>query len=107
MGRVPAEVSALAVGDLALVGIPAEYFTMAARSIRAHAPFELTAVMALTNGKLMYVADGEAFFEGSMVYGAYPQQPAMCAPGTDRVLAEAALSALRTARVAQAASTEA
>ena len=103
-GRVPAEVCALAVGDLALVGVPAEYFTTAARSIREHAPFDLTAVMALTNGKLMYVADGEAFFAGSMIYGAYPQQPAMCAPGTDRVLAKAALRALRTAKAAQQAS---
>jgi hypothetical protein len=100
-GRAPAEVSALAIGDVALVGIPAEYFTTAAQGIRAHAPFGLTSVMALTNGKLMYVADSEAFFPGSMIYGAYPQQPAMCAPGTDRLLGEAALRALRTAKAAQ------
>jgi hypothetical protein len=103
-GRVPAEVCVLAVGDLALVGVPAEYFTTAARSIREHAPFDITSVMALTNGKLMYVADSEAFFDGSMIYGAYPQRPAMCAPGTDRRLAEAALRALRAAKAAQSGS---
>jgi aminoglycoside 3-N-acetyltransferase len=101
-GQAPAEVTALAVGDLSMVGIPAEYFTTAARHIREHGPFALTSVMALTNGKLMYVADADAFFEGSMIYGAYPQQPAMCAPGTDRMLSDAALRVLRAAKHAQA-----
>ncbi|MBI3971647.1 MAG: AAC(3) family N-acetyltransferase [Chloroflexi bacterium] len=107
-GRAPAEVNALAVGDFALVGIPAEFFTTPARRIREHAPFDLVAVSALANGKLMYVAESDAFFDGSMIYGVYPQQPAMCERGTDRALSEAALRTLRQAKAAQvvAAATE-
>jgi aminoglycoside 3-N-acetyltransferase len=101
-GRAPAEVTALAVGDFALVGIPAELFTAPAQRVRAHSPFLHTAVVGLANGKLMYVAEGEAFFEGSTIYGVEPDFPAMAQPGADRLLADAGLRALRQARAAQA-----
>jgi len=96
-GRAPAEVTALAVGDYALVGVPAELFTGPALRVRERSPFALTAVVSLTNGKLMYVADSEAFFEGSAIYGVEPDFPAMARPGTDRLLGDAALQALRRA----------
>jgi hypothetical protein len=102
-GRAPAEVAALAVGDYALVGVPAELFTAPAQRVRAHSPFPLTAVVSLVNGKLMYVAEGEAFFEGSTIYGVEPDFPAMARPGADRLLEDAALRVLRRARAAQAA----
>lgn len=102
-GQVHADVVAAAIGDFAIVGVPAELFTEPARRIREHAPFPHVAVAGLTNGNLMYVADREAYFEGSLIYGVMPQPEAMAAPGTDRALAEAALQALRAARSAQSA----
>jgi hypothetical protein len=96
-------VAALAIGGYGMVGIPAEYFTTPARRIREHAPFPVTAVMGLTNGTVMYVAEGEAFFPGSMIYGVHPHRTAMAAPGSDRVLSEAGLRALRQARAVQVA----
>ena len=82
-GQAPAEVAALAVGDYAMVGVPAELFTAPAQRVRAHSPFPHTAVVSLVNGKLMYVAEGEAFFEGSTIYGVEPDFPAMARPGAD------------------------
>ena len=97
-GRAPAEVSAIAVGDFAMVGIPAEIFTAPAQRIREHAPFSQTAVMALTNGCVGYVAEAEAFFSGSSIYGVYSSFSAMAEPGSDTTLCEAGIQALRQAK---------
>lgn len=102
-GRAPAEVTALAVGDFGMVGIPAEFFTAPAQNVREHAPFPIVAVTALVNGKLMYVAESEAFFEESEIYAVERNMPAMAAPGTDRVLSALALRVLRQVKRAQAA----
>jgi aminoglycoside 3-N-acetyltransferase len=102
-GKAPAEVTALAIGDYALVGIPCEFFTDPAMNIREHAPFPIVSVTALVNGKLMYVAEREAFFEESTIYAVEPDFPAVMQPGTDRILTEAALAALRGAKRTQAA----
>jgi hypothetical protein len=100
--RAPAEVTALAVGDFGMVGIPAEFFTAPAQNVREHAPFSIVAVTALVNGKLMYVAESEAFFEESEIYAVERNMPAMAVPGTDRVLSDLALRVLRTVKRAQA-----
>ena len=97
-GKVPAQVAAIAVGDYVMVGVPAEFFTTPARRIREHSPFALTSVMALTNGNVRYVAEKEAFFKGSQIYGTENHQPEMAVPGTDSILADAALQCVREAR---------
>jgi hypothetical protein len=96
-GEVEAEVTALAIGDFALVGIPAEIFTDPARKICEHSPFAITAVVALTNGLLMYVAEEEAFFDKSLIYGVHQNPADMAVAGTDSLLVEAGLGALREA----------
>lgn len=95
-GKVELAVGSLVVGDYAMVGIPAEFFTTPAMSIRTHSPFPITSVMALTNGDVIYVAEEEAFFEGSQIYGTELHMPEMAVPGTDRVFVDAALRALRS-----------
>ena len=100
-GRTVADVAAVAIGDYAMVGMPAELFTDPARRIREHAPFDQVSVIGLTNGKLMYVAESEAFFEESTIYGVEPDFPNMAQPGSDRILHDAALRALRRAKAAQ------
>jgi aminoglycoside 3-N-acetyltransferase len=100
--RAPAKVTALAVGDFAMVGIPAEFFTAPAQTVREHAPFSIVAVTALVNGKLMYVAEREAFFEESEIYAVERNMPAMAVPGTDRLLSDAALRVLRQVKRVQA-----
>ena len=97
-GAIRVQVAALAVGDYAMVGIPAELFTTPARRIREHSPFDITSVMALTNGDVFYVAEKDAFFEGSQIYGIEDHWPEMAAPGADDVLVEAGLRAVREAK---------
>jgi aminoglycoside N3'-acetyltransferase len=103
-GEASAEVSALAVGDYAMVGIPAEFFTTPARSIREHAPFEITSVMSLTNGDMIYVAEKEAFFEGSLIYGTQTAMPAVVEKGSSEILSRAGLSVLRSLKAGQISS---
>ncbi|MBA7703302.1 hypothetical protein ES703_112084 [subsurface metagenome] len=105
-GVMPSEVTALAVGEYAMVGIPAEIFTTPARRVREHSPFKYTSVMGVTNGNALYVAESEAFFEGSMIYGVVPGKWMIVAKGSDRVLSEAGIRALRQARTAQVETAE-
>lgn len=65
--REPAEdveVSAIAVGDLAFVGFPAEYFTEFGLRTKASSPFARTLVAELANGNHGYVPTREAFDHG-------------------------------------------
>ncbi len=100
-GRAPAEVSAIAIGEFGIVGIPAEFVTTPARRIREHSPFKYTAVAALTNGTVFYVAEKEAFFEGSLIYGVHANMAAMAEHGSDRILSDAGIHALHMARRSQ------
>lgn len=95
---MPAHVAALAIGEYALVGVPAELFTTPGRRIREHSPFVVTSAMSLTNGMVCYVAEAEAFFDASYIYGVHPDLPDMAEKGTDTVLVNAGLSALREAK---------
>ena len=54
--------------------------------------------MALTNGDVLYVAEEDAFFPGSSIYGVHPHMAAMAVPGSDAVLSDAAIRALRQAK---------
>jgi len=58
------EIQAIAVGDVAFVGYPAEYFTEFGLRTKAESPFEDTFVLELTNGWHGYVPTQEAFANG-------------------------------------------
>ncbi|MHB0856090.1 MAG: hypothetical protein ACYC5M_00800 [Anaerolineae bacterium] len=58
------EVSAMAVGDVALVGFPAEYFTEFGLRLKSASPFRATLVAELANGWHGYVPTQEAFEHG-------------------------------------------
>lgn len=49
----------------------------------------------LGDGMVMYVADKEDFFEGSMIYAVNKGIVAAGKPGTDAILQEAAVEVLR------------
>ncbi len=90
----PADVSVLAVGGYAIIGIPAEIFAIPGRRIREHSPFEITAVTALTNGLVGYVPEADAYFAGSYIYGVHPHLADITVAGTDATLVAAARKAL-------------
>lgn len=56
--------SALAVGQLCLAGIPGEAFTEVGLHIKAHSPFKTQMVMGITNGYEGYFPMKEAYDEG-------------------------------------------
>jgi hypothetical protein len=97
-GKDEAEVSILAVGDYAMVGVAAELFTAPAMRIREHSPFPITSVMSLTNGSVLYMAEKEAFFDGSIIYGTENRMPEMAAPGSDERIVKAGIDMARKAK---------
>ena len=97
-GIALAEVSALAIGQFSLVGLPAEVFTTPARSIQEHSPFEITSVMSHTNGAVFYLPGKAAYFKESNIYGVVPSIPSMVEPGSDSLFVEAAARCLRLAK---------
>jgi neutral ceramidase len=58
------EVQAIAVGDVAFVGLPGEIFAEFGRTIREQSPFAHTFVLELANGWHGYVPTKEAFRHG-------------------------------------------
>ncbi|MFC0529882.1 hypothetical protein [Phytohabitans kaempferiae] len=58
------EVQGIRIGDLALIGIPAELFVEIGLQIRAGSPFRTTLVSGYTNGVLFYVPTAAAFEQG-------------------------------------------
>ena len=58
------EIQAIAVGDVAFVGYPAEYFTEFGLKTKAKSPFAETFVVELANGWHGYVPTQEAFAHG-------------------------------------------
>ncbi|MFB6397269.1 hypothetical protein [Polymorphospora lycopeni] len=61
---VDVEVQGIRIGDLALIGIPAELFVEIGLQIRAGSPFRTTLVSGYTNGVLFYVPTAAAFEQG-------------------------------------------
>ena len=59
-----AEVSAIRLGDVALVGMPGEIFTGLGLQLRTNSPFPHTVIAELTNHYAGYVPTSEAFEQG-------------------------------------------
>ena len=50
----------MAIGDVALVGVPAEFFTKLGMDIKQRSPFEYTYIAELSNDWIGYLPDREA-----------------------------------------------
>jgi hypothetical protein len=62
--RQPVELTALAIGDVALAGYPAEMFTEFGLRTKAESPFPATFVCELANGWVGYIPTADAFERG-------------------------------------------
>ena len=60
----PAEVQVLRIGDLAIVGLPGEFFVEFGLALKQHSPARLTFIAGLANGSLGYVPTAAAFGQG-------------------------------------------
>jgi hypothetical protein len=59
-----AEVTAIRIGDVAVVAAPGELFTSVGRAIRQRSPFDRTMVVGYAGGDVGYVPDREAYETG-------------------------------------------
>jgi hypothetical protein len=82
-------VQAIRIGDVAIVGVPAEFFTTLGLQIKERSPFAHTIVAELANDWIGYLPDREAHELGG--YQTWTGLHSYAAPGTgERVVDEAA-----------------
>lgn len=90
-------VQSVRIGEVAFVGIPAEFFTVLGEEIKRQSPFRYTYVAELSNDWIGYVPDREGFALGG--YQVWTGHHSYCEPGTGERLVETAVDQLK--RLAQ------
>jgi len=90
---------AIAIGDVAVVGVPAEYFTGLGVELKKRSPFPHTVVAELANDWIGYLPDREAHLLGG--YQTWMGLHSYAEPGTGERLARELLEML--AKLSQAA----
>jgi hypothetical protein len=93
---IRAEVQAIRIGGIALVGLPGEFFVEFGLEIKKRSPaalFEKTFVVGLANGSVGYVPTKEAFAQGG--YEPTPWRFSRLAPEAGRMCVESAVNQLR------------
>ncbi|HAB19624.1 MAG TPA: hypothetical protein DCE44_24725 [Verrucomicrobiales bacterium] len=86
-------VQALRIGDLALVGVPAEYFTQLGIDIKNRSPFRYTYVAELANDWIGYLPNFEGHKLGG--YQVWTGFHSYAEPGTGERIADVAVELLR------------
>jgi hypothetical protein len=85
-------VQAIAIGDVAIVGVPAEFFTVLGQDIKRRSPFRYTYVAELANDWIGYLPDKKAFELGG--YQTWTGLHSYAAPGTGEKVVDAAVGLL-------------
>jgi len=89
---LPMDVTVITFGNVALVGIPAEYFSALGRDIKSRSPFEHTVVITLAGKNVGYIGERQNYDEGG-----YEMTSSIVAPGSGEALADAAVRLLEQA----------
>lgn len=84
------------VGDVAIVGVPAEFFTKLGLDIKNRSPFRHTFIAELANDWIGYVPDQDAFKLGG--YQVWTGFHSYCEPGTGERIVDAAVEMLNELR---------
>jgi neutral ceramidase len=84
------------LGDVALVGIPAEFFTKLGLDIKNRSPFPQTYIAELANDWIGYVPDQDAFKLGG--YQVWTGFHSYCEPGTGERIVETIIEMLNELR---------
>jgi hypothetical protein len=90
---------AMLIGDVAIVGVPAEYFTVLGLDIKKRSPFPNTIVAELANDWIGYLPDREAHDLGG--YQTWTGFHSYAEPGTGERIADQALEMLNDLARAQ------
>jgi hypothetical protein len=85
-------VQAVLIGDVAIVGVPAEFFTVLGQEIKRRSPFRYTYVAELANDWIGYLPDRKAFTLGG--YQTWTGLHSFAEPGTGEAVVEAAVGLL-------------
>ena len=85
-------IQVLLIGDVAIVGVPAEFFTQLGMDIKRRSPFEHTYVAELSNDWIGYLGNREAYDLGG--YQLWMGLHSYAEPGTGERLVEAAVEML-------------
>lgn len=83
-------IASVAMGEVALLGIPGEPFNQVGRSIKEESPFKMTLVSGLTNGDEAYFPLKEAYDEGG-----YEARSSSFRRGVAEAITDAAISLLK------------
>ena len=85
-------VQAIRIGDVAVVGVPAEFFTVLGQEIKRRSPFRYTYVFELANDYIGYVPDRKGHELGG--YQTWTGLHSYVPPGTGEMLVDEAVSLL-------------
>jgi len=88
--RLPLEMFAFSIGDVAAVTAPNETFHKIGENVRAESPFGFTLTLGYTNGKRSYLPTMEAF-----AYGCYEADVCRFVPGIGEVVEKLQLGLLQ------------
>ncbi|APW59265.1 hypothetical protein [Paludisphaera borealis] len=86
-------VQAVRIGDVAVVGVPAEFFTVLGQDIKRRSPFRYTYVFELANDYIGYVPDRKGHELGG--YQTWTGLHSYVAPGTGEMIVDEAVSLLK------------
>jgi len=93
LAQIPVEVSVIAWGEWAMVGIPGEVFVEHGLRIKEESPFSYTLVAELSNDSIGYVPTAPAYDQGG-----YEPNNSRVQPGSGERMVDAALELLRKAK---------
>ena len=85
-------VQAIRIGDVAVVGVPAEFFTVLGQEIKRRSPFRYTYVFELANDYIGYVPDRKGHELGG--YQTWTGLHSYVPPGTGEMIVDEAVSLL-------------
>jgi hypothetical protein len=85
-------VQAIVLGDIALVGVPGEFFTYLGQEIKRRSPYRHTYVFELANDYVGYVPDARAFDRGG--YQVWTGQHSYLARGSGEIIVDEAVGLL-------------
>ncbi|MDG3006829.1 hypothetical protein [Paludisphaera mucosa] len=87
-------IQAIRIGDVAVVGVPAEFFTVLGQDIKRRSPFRHTYVFELANDYIGYVPDRKGFELGG--YQTWTGLHSYTSPGVGEMIVDEAVGLLKT-----------
>jgi hypothetical protein len=87
-------IQAIVLGEVAFVGVPAEFFTVLGQEIKARSPYRHTVVAELANDYIGYVPDAEAYTLGG--YQTWTGLHSFVEPGTGEKIVDECVTLLRS-----------